>query len=186
MRQVELDVHKNNTELLILQNNVSVSTFQQQGHTRTRRRRRPKNFGQTPMERGEYDTKTDQNTDHTQCIPASPSDGMREDFLDKPSPPKVRKKAHHPLYIPTRNPKHSSDSGENESTSYNTRSEQNDPEAIPTTTNVSEVCPSVMQQSANTASIAESVSKHVEMDNYDKIQTSTDMENLSVVTFNIE
>lgn len=107
VRQLELDVHKNNTELMILKNNPTripnnVNQTTNAQTTRKRRRRKqalprnePKTSQQNDLDRKLIDDLDilhfhDENAENIE--PHSDVSPEKEDFLDKPSPPKMRKK----------------------------------------------------------------------------------------------
>lgn len=94
LRQVELDVHKNNTELLILKNNSNtyapLQQHQTQNKSRTRRRRRRHNNSSQHNDDTAFKTESIIDINGSYESP-NMYDNPREDFLDKPSPPKIRK-----------------------------------------------------------------------------------------------
>lgn len=99
LRQLELDVHRNNTEMLIMKNSLATQNLQRP-YTKTRRGRRKRPTSNANDETG-------RQTFHLSQPNLDTSDLSTEDFLDKPSPLKIRKmNSSHNQHLTTTNTRH--------------------------------------------------------------------------------
>lgn len=102
LRQIELDVHENNTELILMKNNLAAQQPQKScTKTRRRRRKRPVNncdsdkyasdHLSTDLHFNPTDIDASNDTLEQQSSPTPAIPDTMGNFLDKPSPAKIRR-----------------------------------------------------------------------------------------------
>lgn len=102
LRQIELDVHENNTELILMKNNLAAQQPQKScTKTRRRRRKRPVNncdsdkyasdHLSTDLHFNPTDIDASNDTLEHQSSPTPAIPDTMGNFLDKPSPAKIRR-----------------------------------------------------------------------------------------------